>query len=149
MDEEAVSPVIGVILMVAITVVLGAVVWVLVSQFSEQDNDSGTSMIGQRSESTDRWEIIKGTDRPQNHFSFAASQPGVRYAWNQTATASSPLMPVSPTVMGGTAPWSAGAFLSLCADGALPVADFNVRFVDIPNNKVVITTHFDQIAACA
>ena len=44
-DEEAVSPVIGVILMVAITVVLAAVVFVLVTKLSGSGNQN-TPVIG-------------------------------------------------------------------------------------------------------
>lgn len=43
-NDEAVSPVIGVILMVAITVVLAAVVFVLVSNLSKNSNTSAPSM---------------------------------------------------------------------------------------------------------
>jgi flagellin-like protein len=39
-NEEAVSPVIGVILMVAITVILAVVVFALVSKLSQQDSNS-------------------------------------------------------------------------------------------------------------
>jgi flagellin-like protein len=43
-NEEAVSPVIGVILMVAITVVLAAVVFVLVSNLSKNSNTAAPNM---------------------------------------------------------------------------------------------------------
>ena len=56
-QEEAVSPVIGVILMVAITVVLAAVVFVLVSNLSDTDSAAPTMGMS-KSESNDRINII-------------------------------------------------------------------------------------------
>ncbi len=55
--EEAVSPVIGVILMVAITVVLAAVVFVLVSNIGG-DSESTPSMSFQKSESANTLTVV-------------------------------------------------------------------------------------------
>jgi flagellin-like protein len=56
-EEEAVSPVIGVILMVAITVVLAAVVFVLVSDLGNTD-EAAAAVSFSKDEGTDRIEVI-------------------------------------------------------------------------------------------
>jgi flagellin-like protein len=55
-NEEAVSPVIGVILMVAITVVLAAVVFVLVSNLGKSSNSAPTFALS-RDDATDRLSV--------------------------------------------------------------------------------------------
>ncbi|HET6399613.1 MAG TPA: type IV pilin N-terminal domain-containing protein [Candidatus Thermoplasmatota archaeon] len=52
-DEEAVSPVIGVILMVAITVVLAAVVFVLVTRLAGGGNDAAPNLTFTKTADTD------------------------------------------------------------------------------------------------
>jgi archaeal type IV pilus assembly protein PilA len=63
--DEAVSPVIGVILMVAITVVLAAVVFVLVSDLGDQgDNAPGISF--QKSTNDKTLTVVKVSNGPVN-----------------------------------------------------------------------------------
>lgn len=56
--DEAVSPVIGVILMVAITVVLAAVVFVLVNNLTGDAGEASMDITGTRDEGKDRIDII-------------------------------------------------------------------------------------------
>ena len=56
-NDEAVSPVIGVILMVAITVVLAAVVFVLVSNLGG-DSNTAPAISWNKSEATDRLSVV-------------------------------------------------------------------------------------------
>jgi flagellin-like protein len=57
-NDEAVSPVIGVILMVAITVVLAAVVFVLVSNLSKNSNQSAPNISFNQNKSAKTLSII-------------------------------------------------------------------------------------------
>ena len=56
-DEDGVSPVIGVILMVAITVVLGAVVFILASDIGADPNQA-PAMSFNKDESNDRLQVV-------------------------------------------------------------------------------------------
>ncbi len=148
MDDDAVSPVIGVILMVAITVVLAAVVFVVVSSITDDDGQDSGSMVGVRDEGRDKWQLISGTSLPQERFSFAADKVGVRYAWNETATAASEPLTTSAIQMQGSSPWAAGAYISLCADGASPVENLELTFINNQTNTVVAFTQFSSIEPC-
>jgi flagellin-like protein len=57
-DGEAVSPVIGVILMVAITVVLAAVVFVLVSNLSKNSNTTAPNVTFQQDQTAHKLTIV-------------------------------------------------------------------------------------------
>jgi flagellin-like protein len=57
-NEEAVSPVIGVILMVAITVVLAAVVFVLVSNLSKNSNTAAPNVTFNQDNSAHKLTIV-------------------------------------------------------------------------------------------
>ncbi len=147
MDEEAVSPVIGVIMMVAITVLLAAVLFVILQDENAGQTDSGT-MVGRSEESQDRWVLTIGSGQPQNQYEFSADKDGLRYAWNSTATSASPLMGTDPIPMEGDKPWGAGAFLSLCADGASPLTSVEIQWVNIETNSLVASSKFASIAPC-
>lgn len=70
-EDDAVSPVIGVILMVAITVVLAAVVFVLVSNLSE-GGDQAPTVGFQKDESADRLNVISADNGIQwSDFEFS------------------------------------------------------------------------------
>jgi flagellin-like protein len=64
-NDEAVSPVIGVILMVAITVVLAAVVFVLVTRLSGSGSQS-TPVIGATADNTSAGRSVTITSAPPN-----------------------------------------------------------------------------------
>jgi flagellin-like protein len=62
-NDDAVSPVIGTILMVAITVVLAAVLWLMVSGMISSDDDEKTTInlaapqVSQKSDNATRWNV--------------------------------------------------------------------------------------------
>lgn len=146
--EEAVSPVIGVILMVAITVVLAAVVFVLVSNLSE-GGDQAPTMGFSKDESADRLNLISadaGLDWSQ--FNIVMDQPGF-FELNSAAdtTAGTDLVAGTPVAIGtAPAPVSAGNFIGLCGD---TTAAANVRIVHIETNTQVYETTFSTLTVCA
>lgn len=86
-NDEAVSPVIGVILMVAITVVLAAVVFVLVGNLTEDSGDSAPTI--QMTKTTDGFRVdgAPSTNPPTWHNATGAADAGQIY-FSGTCTAS-------------------------------------------------------------
>ena len=108
-NDEAVSPVIGVILMVAITVVLAAVVFVLVSNLSKNSNSSAPSMTFNQDRSSHYLQVISA-DPTADWKNIQASVTSSAAAGTTACTAthsSSGTTAVGPTVT--TAPVT-GAF---------------------------------------
>ena len=68
--DEAVSPVIGVILMVAITVVLAAVVFVLVTKLSGNQNEDAPDLSFAKNETQDSLTLISVSDTTLNWDQF-------------------------------------------------------------------------------
>ncbi len=147
MDDEGVSTVIAVILMTAIVVVLGAMVWVLVSSFDGGDTGQPVSMVGEKNERDDQWKLLIGSQAPQERITFSADKTGLRYAWNETATSASPLLTTTAIQMEGNEAWAAGAYLSVCS-ATTPVTDATITFVDVQNNSIVTSTTFDLVNIC-
>jgi flagellin-like protein len=78
--DEAVSPVIGVILMVAITVVLAAVVFVLVSNLSKTSDKAEEAATTSRSPSTGVLEITMVKVGDHGPYNFTADSTDPNYA---------------------------------------------------------------------
>lgn len=79
-DEEAVSPVIAVILMVAITVVLAATVFVLVNELGQDVGQTGPTLgLTSATSGSDEWtvRITSATSAaPLDQYTFILSAPG-------------------------------------------------------------------------
>lgn len=71
-NEDAVSPVIGVILMVAITVVLAAVVFVLVSRLADDPGSQAGKINFSKDESQDRLTVV-GSEGPGQWAAYSIS----------------------------------------------------------------------------
>ena len=102
-NDEAVSPVIGVILMVAITVVLAAVVFVLVSN------------LGSNNESAPRVSFTKSTSGLNTTFTVAQAENAI---WNEFKLAPATQTDCAITGEGGTPDGTTGVFTATTAISA-------------------------------
>ena len=153
-NEEAVSPVIGVILMVAITVVLAAVVFVLVSNLGKTSNTAPTFVV-QRDDATDRLSVTSAdSDADWNRLAIRTNStdgtPTVHLNGVTTATASdtNPITTEGVEITGAANAMSAGEYLHFCA-GPENGGDYSFTLVDTAANSVIGTYNFNDLAACA
>ena len=112
-EDDAVSAVIGVILMVAITVAIAATVYVYVS-----------GMIGTSPETTPSMQFVK--DSTNTKLTVASADPGnldwddFEITWTNTANVTCTLQPAGTAITSGTAPASAtvtaGQYLDFTID---------------------------------
>ena len=111
-NEEAVSPVIGVILMVAITVVLAAVVFVLVSNLSKNSNTAAPNVTFSQDQSAHKLTIVSA-DASASWSNIKQTTTGtncvVKFQGTSTVT--------SGSAVGSTA-ISAGDFISVGNTGS-------------------------------
>lgn len=151
--DEAVSPVIGVILMVAITVVLAAVVFVLVSNLSKSGSKA-PDVAFSTDETRDRVAIVTAaTELIWADFQVKYTTAGtgdLTYAFNQESdnlgsTASS--LSEDYAVV-GTGSFDAGDFLDLCMQGGNNVSPTTIQFRHIDSNTVVYETTLNSIDEC-
>lgn len=158
--EEAVSPVIGVILLVAITVVLAAVVFVLASKLSEDDGDAGATFAATKDETRDYVNVAAaGIGYNYGQFEILADAPiafrlNGRATLTATETGSINAPTNVPTVIdpSATAALTGGSFVSICggtitAGGVQSNVDVRIRHVD--SNKMVFSGRYVTVAACA
>lgn len=157
-EEEAVSPVIAVILMVAITVVLAATVFVLVSDLGGDVGKTGPklSIVSDSTTGSAKW-VVKISDATQSadltDFQFVLTTPG-----NGTIVAD----PDSNTFATGTygclsvAASAQGRYTSACAEPAAAHAngntDYRFIFTDVSGDskwntldKLTITYDHDGV----
>ncbi len=150
--DEAVSPVIGVILMVAITVVLAAVVFVLVNDLGS-GADSAPTMGFSADEGDDRLNVDKA---PQGTVPWSDMALGVQGSSvticaqlngapdNATTTTCNTFTTANFTSTNAIA---GGDYLEFCsANGQL--SDVTIVLTHTPSGQVVKRTDFASIAAC-
>ena len=146
--DDAVSPVIGVILMVAITVVLAAVVFVLVSNLS--DADAQVPQMGiTRDERNDQVKIIRA-DLGLNWQDFKInSDADIFFDLNAQATTADVEVDAGTQVaFTDDVAVSGGNYISLCGDG-LARTNVAIKIIHTDSNTVVASTTFASIADCA
>jgi flagellin-like protein len=155
-NDEAVSPVIGVILMVAITVVLAAVVFVLVSNLGKTSNTAPTFVVS-RDDATDRLSVTSAdSDADWNRLSIKSNSTAhslphfqLNGVTNGTSTATPKLITVAGEEITANADaMSAGEFLHFCSDASPTNNDFTFTLVDTAANSVIGTYNFNDLAAC-
>ena len=162
-NDEAVSPVIGVILMVAITVVLAAVVFVLVSNLGK-GNQSAPTFALQRDDATDRLSVTSAdSDADWNRLAVKITSTvpaGACVSGNQDVQAATCAadadafaattgtnLDADNTELTGTANlMSAGEYIEFCATAL--ASGVTVVVVDTTANSVIGTFTFNDIAAC-
>ena len=147
---EAVSPVIGVILMVAITVVLAAVVFVLVSNLSKS-GQKAPDVAFSTDETRDRITIVTAQNELNyDDFEFKASQ-SVAFSRNSNPTSAGPTIGGTYRTMAtsGTEEFKGGDYIDFCGLGGTNVntpTTFQIRHKD--SNTVVYETTLNTIDAC-
>ncbi|MEA3144333.1 MAG: Archaeal Type pilin, N-terminal [Thermoplasmata archaeon] len=177
-NDEAVSPVIGVILMVAITVVLAAVVFVLVSNLSKGSNNSAPTLAINTDDTADKliitsaatgadWSrlsvkvasctqannagdlINMGTATPyQNDPAVSAGADLNAAAAMGTACGAGALVQVTAT----SVPIAAGDFLQFCTSpfgmGTSAATNVVIDVIDTVANSAIGSYTFTSVALC-
>ncbi len=148
-DNEAVSPVIGVILMVAITVVLAAVVFVLVQQLGASGSNVGPNLGMQSNDADDQVTVIRGHREADWNDIQVGSDKAIRFALNGVAGATSTQVPAGSFVTASAVSATVGGadILDFCGDGA-PRTDVHVTLRYVSYNQIVDEFLFNAIPAC-
>lgn len=141
-DTKAVSPVIAVILMVAITVVLAATVFVLVSDIGGQTSNTAPQIAWAPDESKDRLGVNSATQNADWSRLNVSGPATVRFALNADATSSSPALPQRATTT--VTRVQAGDYLDFCGTGV------NVEIIikDETANTILVRHTFTSIQPC-
>jgi len=177
-NDEAVSPVIGVILMVAITVVLAAVVFVLVSNLSKGGSQSAPNLAINTDDTLDRLVITSGSSGADwSRLSVKVASCTQVTTLSQIRLGTATPYQNDPAVVGGAAlnaalanaganpcgagtavqvattatPIAAGDFLAFCTgpSGATAATNVVVQITDTVANSVVGTYTFTSVVGCA
>ncbi len=147
--EDAVSPVIGVILMVAITVVLAAVVFVLVSDLGS-DANAPSAVKFQKDEGTDRIKVISAESTADwDNLQVKADQTGIEFELNAAADGvnGTAVTTALVNIASSTNPMSAGEYLEFCGTAGA-VNDITLTLIDGAANQIMAELTFSGVAAC-
>jgi flagellin-like protein len=157
-NDEAVSPVIGVILMVAITVVLAAVVFVLVSNLGK-GSEKAPNISFSKDETGDKISVISAdAGLLLSHFSIKASAAGdcgynaAVSGDDDLTTAYKPIETATGGCSGAAdatladADLNGGDSFAFCATATL--TDVTVQFRHEDSNTLVYETTFTSLLAC-
>ncbi len=152
-EEEAVSPVIGVILMVAITVVLAAVVFVLVSDLGGGDANAQPAISWKQSEAGDYAEVTSAeADADWSEFELKMSQDGrfrvgaVPLTGDATTVSPDGVAGEWVTMIAGGI--GGGDKLYFCVDSSAgPALTVTLRHID--SNAVAKEFSFNSVAQCS
>ncbi len=178
-EEEAVSPVIAVILMVAITVVLAATVFVLVSDIGGQTGSAAPSISFSADEGQDRLSVNQaGQNADWNRLTVSAvscsgaddgttasaislgsaaadsshhSKPALAPGDDVGTVGASSCTGTAVQVSDAADRIEAGDFLEFCVDDALagPVDNVEIQIRDTTANAIVHTYTFTDVADCS
>jgi len=149
LSDAAVSPVVAVLLMAAITVILAATVFVLASRLN-QDPQEPPVLASHPDEQADAVTFVR-TDGPvlRSEVDLVLSVPG-HFAYNgpaSTASAAAPANVAVPLSSSLTDLVVGGDALSVCADGG--AANVRLLLVHPETNTVLLRQVFTQVASCA
>lgn len=143
--EQAVSPVIGTILMVAITVVLAVVIVLFVNP--QNEDAEPPTLAFRRHEEADRLMLVRGTNGDWGDMRLFVPEgngAGIRYELNDEPDGTSPeigegvVMPVKSL--------DGGDYVQFCADGG--AEDQSVSLVHLASNSLVYKGEFRDLAPC-
>lgn len=141
-SSEAVSPVIGVILMVAITVVLAATVFVLVSDIGPGGGSSLPNIALEVSEAQDRATVTTASqDASWDQLEIRLSEAG-QWGWN-AAPDQALAADTWQIIEGGRV--AGGDYLEICLTAEGPV-DVDIRYIDL--NTVISGFSLTNAAEC-
>ncbi|HUR63206.1 MAG TPA: type IV pilin N-terminal domain-containing protein [Candidatus Thermoplasmatota archaeon] len=167
MDEDAVSPVIGVILMVAITAVIAAVVFVVTTGLSSKNAQSAPTPVMQVDDINDRLTVVSatiGADWTRVQVTAPRCSGGIislggsgTSHHNQPATASSATAVSTGGCTGpnpkilvtaNNAVIGAGDYLAFCASTGSQATNVDIQLMDTIANTVLGTYTFTSVRAC-
>jgi FlaG/FlaF family flagellin (archaellin) len=167
MDQEAVSPVMGVILMVAIGVVLSGVVFVVVNGIGGKNTQSAPTPVMQVDDINDRLTVVSatiGADWTRVQVTATRCSAGIislgssgTSHQNQPATASSATAistggctGPNPKILvtANNAVIGAGDYLAFCASTGGQATNVDIQLTDTIANVVVGTYSFTSVHAC-
>ena len=147
-DDEAVSPVIGVILMVAITVVLAAVVFVLVTKLSSNQSEQTPDMSLQLNDATDRISVVSASPTADwDRLRISTGSAGtIKFALNGNAGLASTTVDADGEEIAAAAdPMGAAEYIDLCGGTGQVV----ITIIDGASNQKIGDYTFSAVAACA
>lgn len=146
--DDAVSPVIAVILMVAITVVLAATVFVLVSDIGQNTSKNAPVISWQTDESTDSWSIAQAPNAVLwSDYEIKANTTSAGYEFNGDASPGGTTVTAADTyeaLTGTPTEVEGGQTIGFC--GPTVGATFTLRHV--PSNSQAHSFTFQSLAAC-
>ncbi|MCA1811512.1 MAG: type IV pilin N-terminal domain-containing protein [Halobacteriales archaeon] len=144
---EAVSPIIGSLLLVAITVVLTASVVVLASSFGGSSSQPAPVVVPSQDEGSDRLVVVRAEPLiPLGRLRIELSVPG-HFGYNALASSTTTALPANTLVpLGVTGSVEAGDTLYFCADAA--ATGVHVLLQDPVTNKLVASDTFASLATC-
>lgn len=148
-DTLAVSPVVAVILMVAITVVLAATVFVLVADIGNHQAKPVAEWNLQPDEAQDRFNLQSASSGADWSDLQIQSSTAVRFALTATAVPASTQSAANAwtTLTATRTPARAGDYLDLCGDGGLKGAT-HVVLRDAGRNAIIGAWDLSDVAAC-
>jgi FlaG/FlaF family flagellin (archaellin) len=167
-DEDAVSPVIGVILMVAVGVVLSAVVFIVVNGIGGKANSNTPTPVFQVDDVNDKISVVTATiGADWSRVQVTASQcttggiinigSSTTSHQNQPASSAATYTAISNSGCTGLNPHvqvatsnaviAAGDFLQFCTSGGTATT-VNIQLIDTVSNTQLGTYSFTSIKAC-
>jgi len=150
-QDEAVSPVVAVLLMIAITVVLAVVVFIFVTRTASNNQDENPPEIGFNvDEIDDQLEIAKTDPGVQwNDMQFRSSAgTALRVQLNGNAAAGSQAGQSSFTRFADSSDVSGGDYLEFCVTTPGGAADVDFFIIHTETNQDMGTWKYATVAPC-
>lgn len=158
--EDAASSVVGVIIMIAITIVFGAVVFVLLDSHADgtgvgtQGREPAPAIRIQRDETGDRLRVLSAYIGESQKADWAAltllaDKNGTEFELNNLADGigGSAVTGTAQYIAGTTDIITAGEYLSFCATTSM-VNDITYEIVHVPSNAMIAQIRLNNIAPC-
>lgn len=146
-SDDAASPVIATILMVAIVVVLAGAVMLLINVTRDEENAPEAFGVA-KDEGQDTLKVARSNpsyDWSNYEIRSKEAVSGLHYSQDVIADASDPLVSNTYQPLAG-GPILAGDYISLCAEA--PLSEVTIQIRDENSNGIVYETLFRSIGLC-
>lgn len=147
--DEAITPIIGVLLMVAITVVLGAVVFVLAGQFG-RGNDPPLGIQFVRDTANGKLTVARTDPEIDLSYIEVRSSVAAHFSFNGHADLAATAAPTGTFVRFHGTPGTDLApadFISFCLDGGPGDTDITIR-VQSPTSRAIYENALTNLSRC-
>lgn len=146
-STEAVSPVVAVVLLVAITIVLTSLVLVLVGRVQGSKSDVAPVVVPSKDEANGRFVVVRADPfLPLSRLRIEMSADGY-FAYNALASSATTPLPANTLVpLGSSGDVVSGDAIYFCATPA--AHNVQVLVQDPVTNKLVASETFTDLAAC-